>query len=302
MNDNKATIAVYIDAMKAFDTVNHDILLKKIHAIGIRGNVEKWLKNYLTNRKQCTIANNIVSELRNVTCGVPQGSVCGPLLFLLYINDLPQILKNSQVSLYADDTVIYINNSDVNLASNLLQQDLNLLHNWCDMNKLTINCKKTKFCVYGMRSIVKKSKTQNLVLSLNNQILDKVCSYKYLGFTLDEHLNFNKHVLELKQLVSHKLYLLSKIRKYITVEASINIFKTMILTIIEYGDIIYNGTSEANRNVIEKLFYRGLRLSINANNHISKLDLCTSCKISTLDKRQLCHLLLFMHKQKENKP
>ena len=300
MNNDKATISVFIDAMKAFDTVNHYILLKKVHAMGLRGNVEKWLKNYLTNRKQCTVANNIVSDLKNITCGVPQGSVCGPLLFLLYINDLPKILNYSQVSLYADDTVIYISNSDVNLAANLLQHDLNSLQNWCEMNKLTINCKKTKYCVYGMRSIVKKSKTQRLVLSLNNQILDKVCSYKYLGFALDEHLNFNKHVTELKHLISHKLYLLSKIRRYITVEASINIFKTMILSVIEYGDIIYNGTSDSNLNDIEKLFYRGLRICINADNQMAKPHLCTTCKISTLARRQSCHLLLFMHKQKGN--
>ena len=131
-------------------------------------------------------------------------------------------------------------------------------------------------------------------------ILDKVCSYKYLGFALDEHLNFNKHITELKQLISHKLYLLSKIRRYITVEASINIFKTMVLSLIEYGDIIYNGTSESNLKDIEKLFYRGLRICVNANNYMSKPDLCASCKISTLDKRQLCHLLLFMHKQTAN--
>ena len=193
MNTNKITISVYIDAMKAFDTVNHEILLKKIYKLGLRGNLGKWLKNYLTNRKQCTIANNIVSELKNITCGVPQGSVCGPLLFLLYINDLPQILNYTHVSLYADDTVIYIHDSDAIHACNLLQHDLTTLQNWCNMNKLTINCNKTKFCIYGMRSLVKKSKSQNIVLSLNNQILEQVCSYKYLGFALDEHLNFNRH-------------------------------------------------------------------------------------------------------------
>ena len=100
--------------------------------------------------------------------------MCGPLLFLIYINDLPNILKHSQVSLYADDTVVYISHNDIKYAESLLQQDLILLYNWCNMNKLTINVKKTKYCVYGMRSIVKKSKAQNLVLSLNNQILDRV--------------------------------------------------------------------------------------------------------------------------------
>ena len=138
MNDNKVTIAVFIDAMKAFDSVNHTILSKKIHKIRNRGKVGRWLNNYLSNRKQCTVANNSVSSLKSVTCGVPQGSVCSPLLFLLYINDLPKTLKYAETSLYAKDTVIYFSNHDATSACNLLQHDLNLLQNWCDMNKITI--------------------------------------------------------------------------------------------------------------------------------------------------------------------
>ena len=98
------------------------------------------------------------------------------------------------------------------------------------------------------------------VLSLNNNILDRVSSYKYLGFILDEHLHFNTHISELCDLVTHKLYLLSRIRKFLTTQACITIFKTMVLSVIEYGDIIYSGTSECNLNKIDKLFYRGLRI------------------------------------------
>ena len=94
--------------------------------------------------------------------------VCGPLLFLLYIDDLPKILDHSQTSLYADDTVIYLSNSHASIANNMIQHDLNLLQSWCDMNKPSINCKQTKYCVYGMRSQVKKCKNQNIVLSLGN--------------------------------------------------------------------------------------------------------------------------------------
>ena len=192
----KKTYAVFIDAMKAFDTVNHKILLKFLFEMGLRGNVGRWLRNYLTNRKQCTQANGSVSKLNNLTYGVPQGSMCGPLLFLLYINDLSNILDNSKVSLYADDTVIYVSHDKDDVALRLIQNDLNKLQKWCCMKKLTTNCKTIKYCGFGMSSAIKKSKAAN-----------RVRSYRYLGFTLDEHLNFNKHIEELKKLVLHKLYL-----------------------------------------------------------------------------------------------
>ena len=295
MNNNNILIATYIDAMKAFDTVDHKILLEKAELYGIQGLMLKWLKNYLTDRYQCTLANNIVSDKQLITCGVPQGSVCGPLLFLIYINDLASVLEYCKVSLYADDTVIYLAKQNVNDALELVQKDLNNLSEWCTRNKLTINSKKTKYCIYGMRSNIKKSKTTNTVLSLNNNILDRVCSYKYLGFILDDHLTFNKHISELCKLVSHKLYLLAKIRRYITTEACINIFKTMILSLLEYGDVIFSGTSVRNLSSIDRLFYRGLRICLNFNFTLSKEDVCNECHISTLGARRNLHLLLFMH-------
>ena len=260
MNDNKFTIAVYIDTMKAFDTVNHDILVKKLYKIGIKGKLLDWIKNYLSERYQKTLANDIISKEQLITCGVPQESLLGPLLFLIYINDISKSVISSKVSLYADDTVLNISHLDYNLAITLLQNDLNSVYNWCDSNKLTINCKKTKYCLYGMRSIVLKARMLNINLSLNNQILEQVCSYKYLGLILDEHLTYKKHIKEMNKVISHKLYLMSKIRKYLTEQACIDIFKTMVLSVIEYCDIIYGGTSQGNLSTIDKLFYRGLRI------------------------------------------
>ena len=301
MNNHAITLSVYIDAKKAFDTVNHSILFKKLEYFGIIGKNAKWLKNYLSDRKQCTVANNIVSSEELITCGVPQGSVCGPLLLLLYINDISTILQNCKVSLYADDTVIYYSDSTLEEAIPKVQQDLNLLSDWCNRNRLTINCNKTKYCVYGMRSIVKKSKNIDTLLSLNGTVLEKVCSYKYLGFILDDQLNFNKHISEITKIVSHKLYLLSRIRKYITKSACICIFKTMVLSLIEYGDIIYAGSSQNNVDKLSKLFYRGLRICDNSNiNRLTKNLLCKDCYISPLETRRDVHLLLFMHKQLSN--
>ena len=174
INNNKCTIAVYVDAMKAFDTVNHSILLKQMYKLGIKGKILDWVNNYLTKRYQRTLANNVISKEKLITCGVPQGSILGPLLFVIYINDISNAISNSKVSLY----VIYISHSDYITAVHVIQSDLAGVHSWCDSNKLTINCKKTKFCLYGMRSIICTGKMLDIKLSLNNQILEQVCSYK----------------------------------------------------------------------------------------------------------------------------
>ena len=150
-----------------------------------------------------------------------------------------------------------------------------------------------------MRSNIKKSKTINTVLSLNNNILDRVCLYKYLGFILDNHFTFNKHITELCKLVSHKLYLLAKIRRYITTEACINVFKTMILSLLEYDDVIFAGTSVRNFSSIDLLFFRGLRICLNFNFTLSKEYVCNECHISTLSARRNLHLLLIMHRFKD---
>ena len=300
MNKNEVLLAVYIDAMKAFDTVNHHILIQKAKQYGIDGNVLAWLEDYLNERYQCTVANNTCSNLKLITCGVPQGSVCGPLLFLLYINDISCIMKNCNVSLYADDTVLYVTHGNVENAAIEVQQDLDNLADWCNRNKLTINSKKTKYCVYGLRSAIKKSKTKDISLSLNTDILDRVCSYKYLGFILDDHLNFNKHISELCNQITHKLYLLSKIRKYLTSEACIMVFKTMILSLFEYGDILYSGTSCENLKKLDRLFYRGLRTCIGPQHAYNERELCFECRVASLEDRRRSHLLLFMHKQKDN--
>ena len=297
MNDKDVSLAVFIDAMKAFDTVNHEILLKKLKHFGIIGKNFEWIKNYLTERKQCTMANDLISNEKLITCGVPQGSVCGPLLFLLYINDITSSLKHCKVSLYADDTVLYITHKDIQTATRLLQYDLDSLNYWCKRNKVTINCKKTKYCIFGMRSTIKKSNNIDTIISLNDITLDRVCSYKYLGFILDERLSFNKHISELCKILTHKLYLLAKIRKYLTRNACVTVFKSMILSLIEYGDVIYEGTSASNLDDISKLFYRGLRICCQSNVKILKGELCDLCRISPLEIRREVHLLLFMHKQ-----
>ena len=229
INTRNISIATYIDFSKAFDTVAHGILLEKLKLLGIRGNVLEWLRNYLTNRKQKLILNNTTSDYSNVICGVPQGSVLGPLLFLVYINDLCNVLHNCEAFLYADDTVLVASASDKMIAHRNMQSDLDNITNWCKGNKLAINIKKTKCMLLGSKHKIKKIRPPNI--NIDTIPLSFVKTYKYLGITVDQTLSFNPHLNQTIKNVAYKICLLSKIRKYITSNAAIQIYKSMVLPV-----------------------------------------------------------------------
>ena len=141
VNDGKVTLAAFIDFKKAFDTVNHNILLEKLFYMGIRGPLLTWIKHYLSNRIQRTICNGKLSGTNDIVSGVPQGSILGPLFFLVYVNDLKNVLFGKNYQLYADDTVIYSTNNSFEGANNDLQNILDKFGVWCSENALTVNVK-----------------------------------------------------------------------------------------------------------------------------------------------------------------
>ena len=165
-NKKLDSLAIFVEFKKAFDTVNHKILSNKLRSYNFGDSSMKWIDSYLNQRKQSTLLNNYKSNLKNVTCGVPQGSILGPLLFLVYVNDLSTIIKHSKVLLYADDTVLYRQ------------------INWCRVNKLTINTSKTKAMYFPSISNYHTQPT----LKLNGIELQTVKSYKYLGVEVDSEL------------------------------------------------------------------------------------------------------------------
>ena len=138
-------VGVYLDFSKAFDTVNHRILLKKLEHYGIRGPALLWFESYLSGRKQFVTYDNVSSSHSYITCGVPQGSILGPLLFLIYINDLNYVCKDAMSIFFADDSNLFINGKDVTKIESDLNEILNNISEWLKVNKLSLNVKKNSF-------------------------------------------------------------------------------------------------------------------------------------------------------------
>ena len=148
IDKSKYGCGIFIDLRKAFDTVNHSILLSKMEHYGARDTALEWFKSYLSNRKQYVYSNGESSQLKDITCGVPQGSVLGPLLFLIYINDLPNISKLLQFLLFADDTNIYYEAESSEQLEQVINKELKKLHTWLMVNRLSLNMDKTNFIMF----------------------------------------------------------------------------------------------------------------------------------------------------------
>lgn len=205
LNRNKGctSIAVFIDIAKAFNCINHVLLLNKLNALGFPNSLVKLIDSYLLDRKQVVKLNGIMSDEGFITDGVPQGSNLGPTLFLIYINDLMNIKIRGFLNLFADDSCISVSNKGLSKICVVLNHDLKLFSEWCVANRLTVNVKKTKAVVFwkNKNSIASLDK-----IYLNGQVVETVTDYTYLGFTLDDKLTFYNHAKKMIQSSMSKVY------------------------------------------------------------------------------------------------
>jgi hypothetical protein len=191
LENGNVCLGLFVDLKKAFDSVNHSIMCDKLNLYGIRGIALKWFKNYLSNRQQYVELNNAKSDLKSISVGVPQGSILGPTLYLLYVNDMYKSLKYGKAKLYADDTNIFYMGNNIKELTKQAQSDVDSLCNWLKANKLVANSDKTNYMVFrSYRSEV----DPNIDLKFNKNTVSRVENCKYLGVYLDECLNWKTHV------------------------------------------------------------------------------------------------------------
>ena len=295
---------VYVDYQKAFDTINHEILFSKLSLYGFSASCVDWYRSYLTGRTQCTKCNmNYISDPMNVSLGVPQGSTLGPLLFIIYVNDLCLIkdIYNVHIKMYADDTVIYASGRKMSDVQDTLQNCINYVHEWCTLNRLYMNMKKTKIMWFGVSNIADDAMSDTICIA--GSMIERVYTYPYLGIELDSVLSFDKHLDNVVSKCSQKLYIFRKVHRFISVDTAVLIYKQTIRPLIEYCSFIFNSGKKLKVDKVDRIQSKCLRIIENCYDKALRAnedELCARYDISKLQLRQDVQLGSIMYRYSRN--
>ena len=249
---------VFVDLEKAFDTVDHEILCKKMNYYGLRGKINNLIQSYLENRKQFVSLNGFDSEIKDITCGVPQGSSLGPLLFLIYINDFRLCLNECTSGHFADDTFIMYNNKNLKTIETIINTELKQVSKWLKLNKLALNAGKTELIFF--HSLRHALNYDGISINFNGVKLFPADNIKYLGMYIDKYLSWDFHIQQLSKKLSRANGVLSKLRHNTPIETCIQVYYAIFYSHLIYGCSIWGLTTEENLNKIEILQKKCLRI------------------------------------------
>ena len=285
---------LFLDLRKAFDTVHHSILLDKLKHLGLSDNTVLWFKSYLNERLQVTKINDQISKEAKVTFGVPQGSILGPLLFSLYVNDLPGIIQDRFISLYADDTDICLSDSDPVQLQHKLELKLALVQQWYRRNKLSLNLSKTSIMIFGTNNQLQIMK--DVTLKVGSTEILKVDNYKYLGMKLDARLTFSDHISYIKGKTLSKIKLLGRLNHTLDSDLLLMLYEVLILPIIDYGDIVYHKLTQNDAIALQRLQNVACCAILKADSYTHIADMHEDLNLSMLYQRRCQHICTLMHK------
>lgn len=283
MEEKKYTCAIFLDLAKAFDTVDHNILIQKLDLYGIRGNVLDLFKSYFCNRKHYTVVNGIPSTLENASCGVPQGSTLGPLLFLLYMNDLPTVTK-FKVNFFADDTNLIMSDFDAKQLENDVNNELKNVDNWMRRNKLSINFAKTEYML-----ISNKKNIDSFKINIDSYEIERKDHIRYLGVLLDNKLTWHYQVEKVRLKVVSGVWALARLRNFVSAKILLNVYYSMICSHINYCILSWGSAARTVLKPIYVLQKKAVRLitrsdyKAHANPIFKKLNILTIYDIHKLE-------------------
>ena len=239
LENNETPFCIFIDLSKAFDTLDHNILLNKLKYYGLDDISLSWFKSYLTERKQYVEIEGYRSEMQTINTGVPQGSTLGPLLFIIYMNDLNTVSDIFNIILFADDTSLnstlsIFTNQRINELSEKINLELDKINEWMRSNKLSLNISKTKYMVfrYSQRAL---NSLPKLKLKIDNTDIEKVQTFDFLGIRITETLTWKDHISNIGTKISKTIGVMSRIKHHVSSSILLKIYNSLILSRLHYG-------------------------------------------------------------------
>jgi exonuclease III len=284
IDERKVIGVIFLDLKRAFETIDRDRMLKKLECLGFGGTVLEWLRSYLYGRKQCTRVNEINSEYELIECGIPQGSKLGPLLFILYINDIVKVVKKCDIRLFADDTLIYLVGENAQEVCKSMNEDLQKVNEWMISNGLIVNVGKTK----AMWINVRQRQRTNDSLMFGGQCLEVVNEYKYLGVYLDDRMNWKRHQDHLIKKLGRKVGVLCRLRQVLSIKTKTLVFNTIVLPHFNYCATITAMFNEGGLSVLQKIQNKAMRAILNVSRYESIRSMLS--RLGWLNVRQMLTL------------
>jgi hypothetical protein len=286
MSAGKEIRVVFLDISKAFDRVWHQGLLHKLKKCGISGKLLDWLKDYLSDRQQRVIINGEHSTWGSIKAGVPQGSVLGPLLFLIFINDLTHVIRHCKIRLFADDTCLFIEVDDPNDTAELVDEDLEAINDWANKWHVSFSPPKTEEMIVSNR----RSRTVHPPLTLNGQQIKQVLHHKHLGLTLSHDLTWSEHISQVVEKATRRLGIMRTLKYKLDRLSLERIYMAFVRPILEYGDIVWDSTLQA-LDPLEAIQRNAARIVTGASARCSTKGLYDETAWEPLSNRRLFHRL-----------
>ena len=289
------TCSIFLDLAKAFDTVDHEILMNKLCIYGVRGLPAKLLQNYLSHRTQQTIINNTKSNIQTINCGIPQGSILGPLLFNIYINDIIHV-SNFSINLFADDACLLLSSKDPKDLESKVNIELDKINQWRKFSRLSINFSKSFYMIF-----FNKKQNPKFNITMDGNTLIRTNDFKYLGIVIDHKLKWKKHISQIVNKITKVSYMLTKIRHYIDLNSLKLLYFSLVHSHIIYCLTTWGGAPRTTLQPLINLQKKVIRIITKSPFDHPSAVLFSKLKIMPFDQLYKYHLSLLMHRIHNNK-